>query len=432
MVNLIFNYLLESSVCLILFMVTYRILIANLTNFSWMRCYLLVSMALSLTLPLIIIPMEWSAGWVPADSFPNVFLVEAERVAAAVGNNNPDLVQAGPGISMVRMILFITFIVYVLGIICKSYLFAKNLIKMNDFIRKSSKVKEGNYWIVSLKSELPAFSFFNYIFINNTYKNLSFHELDVIKKHEIVHVRQYHTLDILFAELVDVLFWFNPIVNYLKKSLKEIHEYIVDEKIAGHGENKKAYAQLLLALASDSKAFDLTVSFTGEPIKRRIQMLARPRTSPKYRLMFIILVPLTAMLLLSFSYLKNTKANSNPDSYREQNEVSGIQSDLKKYCGVYLPSKKNVNLLKTMEILLKDNKLFRVIEAETDPANRMVELRFEADSTFSYTDGSARSITFLLNSKKEVTGCVLVKLVKQDHSNYLVFQGEYLKRKRGN
>lgn len=261
----------------------------------------------------------------------------------------------------------------------------------------------------------------------------------------MVHVKQYHTLDILFVELVGIIFWFNPIVNYLKKSLKEIHEYIVDERIAGHGENKKAYAQLLLTLASGTKVFDLAASFTGEHIKRRIQMLAKPRTSPKYKLMFFVLVPLAAILLLSFSSLKNPQTNSNPDSYREQNEVTGTQLELKKYCGIYFPSKRDINFgLKPIEILLKDNKLFRFIEAETDPANRMVELHFEGrqyyasmpvDNIFSYADTSARSIEFILDSKKEVTGCALTKLVKRRDANntttYLLLEGEYSKRKPG-
>lgn len=411
MVNSIFNYLLESSLCLFLFTLMYRMLIANTTNFSWMRSYLLVSMALSLILPVIIIPSEWSDKLIPPDVFPNTFL-DTEQAAVTVVNNTSNLIQADPEISLVKMILFIAFTVYLIGIIYKSYLFVRNLRKMNRFIKKSSKVKEDNYWIVCLKSEIPAFSFFNYIFINAAYKDLSSDELRVIKEHEMVHVKKHHTLDILFVELVGILFWFNPIIIYLKKSLKEVHEYTVDEKIAGQGENKKAYAQLLLTLASEAKVFDLGASFTGEHIKGRIQMLARPRTSPKYKLIYLVLFPLTAMLLLSFSYLKTTKANS---------KVVDIKPELKKYCGVYSPSKRAINLgLKPMEITLENNTLF---------ANGTVALHFESDSIFSYTDDDARSIQFDLDNNKEVTGGALLKFETKGHSNYIVLKGEYLKNK---
>lgn len=412
MVNLTFKYLLESSLCLILFMITYRILITNMTNFTWMRFYLLVSMVLSLILPLITIPIGWSAKLVPTVTF----LIETKQTATTVINSNQYLIPANSGMSILKMTLFFAFIVYILGIISKSYFLIRNLMKINALIKKSFKVKEGNYWIVYLKNEIPAFSFLNYIFINYNYKDLSSEELLVIKKHEMVHVKQYHTLDILFIELVGILFWFNPIVNYLKKSIKEIHEYIADERIAGHGENKKAYAQLLLTLASDTKVFDLAASFTGEHIKRRILMIAKPRTSPKYKLIFLIFVPLTALVLVSFSYFKNPKANS-----KTNNELTNIQLELIKYCGVYFPSKKKNNSgLKPLEITVKGNKLF---------ANGTTELHFLAECRFSYTDNSGRSIEFVQNSNKEVTGCGLVKFVTKGDSEYLLLEGEYSKGK---
>ena len=431
MLTMLFNYLLESSLCLILFMATYRMLIANLTHFSWIRFYLISSVILSLVLPLIIIPIHWQSKLISAESFTNALQLTAKQTGTVFTNNYAaNSSPTNSWFSIQLIIVYCLLTVYLIGFLYKTYSFTKNLKNIYYFIKKNPKIKEANYWIVSFKGEIPAFSFFNFIFINKNFKNLSDNDFQTIKNHEIIHADQYHTLDILFIELIGALFWFNPLMNYLKRSLHEIHEYIVDEKIAGNGENKKAYARLLLHLASETKVFNLVANFTGEDIKRRIQMLAKPRTSLKYKLMFIILVPLTAMLLLSFSYLKNPKANSNPDSYREQNEVTGIQLELKKYCGVYFPTKRDINFgLKPIEILLKDNKLFRFIEAEPESANRTVELHFEADSIFSYTDNSARNIEFVLDSKKEVTGCALVKFVTKGNSNYLLLEGEYSKHK---
>src|SRR5688572_9831079 len=142
MVNLIFNYLLESSLCLILFMGAYRILIANRTNFSWMRFYLLVSTALSLILPLIVIPIEWSGKLVSTDAFPNAFVMQTQQGLSAVVNSSPNFAQANSGVSTLKMILFIAFVVYMIGTIYKSFLFVRNLIKMNGLIRKSARTKE--------------------------------------------------------------------------------------------------------------------------------------------------------------------------------------------------------------------------------------------------------------------------------------------------
>jgi hypothetical protein len=94
-------------------------------------------------------------------------------------------------------------------------------------------------------------------------------------------------------------------MSYLKRSIQEIHEYIVDEKIVEKGKGKKDYAELLLKLASEVKGFNLSAGFSGSQIKRRIVMIGRQRSLPGQKLLFIILVPLTILLMLSFSYIKN-------------------------------------------------------------------------------------------------------------------------------
>ncbi|HZK62212.1 MAG TPA: hypothetical protein VFC41_09040, partial [Anaerovoracaceae bacterium] len=71
MTNSFIYYVLESSVCLLLFLMVYRMLIANLTHFSWMRIYLLISVTLSLILPLLIIPIHWSSSIIPSTLFNN-------------------------------------------------------------------------------------------------------------------------------------------------------------------------------------------------------------------------------------------------------------------------------------------------------------------------------------------------------------------------
>jgi hypothetical protein len=93
---------------------------------------------------------------------------------------------------------------------------------------------------------------------------------------------------------------------YLKKSIQEIHEYIVDEKIVEKSKEKKNYAELLLKLASEVKGFNLSAGFSGSQIKRRIVMISKQRSLPGQKLMFVLLIPLTLLLMLSFSYIKDS------------------------------------------------------------------------------------------------------------------------------
>jgi len=141
----------------------------------------------------------------------------------------------------------------------------------------------------------------------------------------MVHAKQFHSLDILFIEFIGIVFWFNPFISYLRISLQEIHEFIVDEKIAGNNQQKKAYAQLLLNLASDAKVFSLAASFTGKHIKRRISMITKPRTSPILKLIFMIIAPLTLVMLLSFSGINNS--NLKAEAYKSP-QATGIQKQI--------------------------------------------------------------------------------------------------------
>jgi hypothetical protein len=281
---------------------------------------------LSLTLPLLIIPIHWRSSILPHDLF-NIsgFLAgrqpegshDGQTLLNDFGNNR------GAGIQQGLLILLIA--TYITGLLYKTYNFARNLRSIQNCIRQNPKVREGRFWLVELLDKVPPFSFFNYIFISNSYPKLSADDLQRIKDHEKVHAVQFHSFDVLFVELVSIIFWFNPLLTYLKKSVQEVHEYIVDEKIAGSVSGKKDYAQLLLKLASEVKVFNLSAGFTGNQIKRRIVMITRKRSLPGYKFMFAILVPLTILLMLSFSYIKN------PDSltYQIKQNENVNQSQLK-------------------------------------------------------------------------------------------------------
>lgn len=322
MINLSFSYLLESSICLLLFAAVYKLLISNLTLFSWTRFYLLASVMLSLILPVIVVPIQWQSHLTAIEPFTKTLLLQVNQPDAIVTGKSP-LIQTYSGVNVQLVLLYGFFLAYITGLAYKVFGFIRNLKSIQQFIQQNPKERENNYWIIRLKNDMPAFSFFNFIFINDNYKDITDTDLQVIKNHEIVHVKQYHTLDILFFELVSMVLWFNPVMKYLRKSLQEVHEYIVDEEIAGQGEQKKAYAQLLLNLASEAKTFNLVASFTGEHIKRRILMIAKPKALPRYKLLFIILVPLTALMLLSFSYIKNPRSPEKTSQQGEHQVTSG-------------------------------------------------------------------------------------------------------------
>ena len=299
MTNSFIFYLFESTICLSLFLIVYRLLISDLTHFSWMRIYLLSSVILSLILPLLILPIHWRTSMSPLiynfsflpGTQSGVYSVN-QNLSGGFGNDLASILKVG------FIILAIT--TYIAGLLYKTFDFGRNLRSIEKCIKQNPKVSDGKFWYVELTDKVPPFSFFNYIFITNSCIRLPEDDLERIKDHEKVHAQQFHTVDVLFIEFISIIFWFNPLMIYLKKSIQEIHEYIVDEKIAEGGKGKREYAELLLKLASEVRRFDLSAGFSGSQIKRRIVMMSRQRSLPGQKLLFIILVPLTIFLMLSF------------------------------------------------------------------------------------------------------------------------------------
>ena len=326
MTSSIIYYVLESSICLLIFLTVYRLLIANLTHFSWMRIYLLISVILSLILPLVIIPIQWNSSIHTANLFNNSgFLTGNSSAGNYDGQTLNDGSRNNIGAILIYVIVISLIAVYLFGLFYKGYNFARNLRSIQKCIKQNPKVREDRFWLVDLNEKVPPFSFFNYIFITNSYQKLSADELQRIKDHEKVHSQQLHSLDVLFIEIISIIFWFNPLLIYLKKSIQEIHEYIVDEKIVEKGKGKKDYAELLLKLASEVKGFNLSAGFSGSQIKRRIVMINRQRSLPQYKFMFVILIPVTIIIMLSFSYIKNPEIHT---AQTKQNVIAN-QSQLK-------------------------------------------------------------------------------------------------------
>ncbi|MEI6141923.1 MAG: POTRA domain-containing protein [Mariniphaga sp.] len=309
------NYLIESSVCLLFFLAFYRLALSNLTHFNWMRAYLLSSLMLSLFLPLVKIPDSWFYSIVGKDLLDKqLYPINLNPLTIFTPNTFEQAMQSIPSAKWPNVLIFIILIFYGLGVLYKTVRLIKSLLQIRESIHTNDKRKEENYWIITTNSKLAAFSFLNFIFISKNYRNHTLLELEQIKLHEKYHVNQRHTIDLLFVELYSILFWFNPLVYFAKSKLQEVHEFIADRKVAGNGETKRSYAQLLYDLAIDSKPTFLLTGFTSKQIKNRIEMISKKRSMSAGKLLFLAFIPVTAILLLSFSYLDNSPATIQNDS----------------------------------------------------------------------------------------------------------------------
>lgn len=150
------------------------------------------------------------------------------------------------------------------------------------------------------------FSFWQNIYLNPTQHKQE--ELESILKHEQIHVKGWHTLDVLLAELNSVFYWFNPGVWFMKKAVKENLEFIADQHVVNAGVDKREYQYLLLKVIGTPEPH-IANQFSFPSLRRRIAMMNKIPTKRTNQLRLLIVLPLVTVLL--FAFKNATQTNNN-------------------------------------------------------------------------------------------------------------------------
>jgi beta-lactamase regulating signal transducer with metallopeptidase domain len=188
----------------------------------------------------------------------------------------------------------------IVWIAVSSILLARFILNIMSFYRQvknNETVHYKNATLVLLPEKVLPHTFLNYIFINeDDYANRAIEE--ELYTHELAHVNQKHTLDILFTEALKVVFWFNPLVYWYKKAIQLNHEFLADEKVVSSADNVIYYQKLLLDKASYGTTVVLASNLNFSITKKRLIMMTKrtPRFSALARQ--CMLVPVFGALVL--------------------------------------------------------------------------------------------------------------------------------------
>jgi len=153
--------------------------------------------------------------------------------------------------------------------------------------------------IVFVDRGYSPFSFFNLVFIRKEYYVDG--KLTPVLTHEKVHIRQFHTLDLLLAEIVTIIQWFNPFAWLLGRSIKSNHEFLADEGVLKEGFLKRDYQTLILNEAMGLQVNNLTNNFNVSLIKNRITMMTKSRSGSWAVSKLLVSIPAIFFLVLLFS-----------------------------------------------------------------------------------------------------------------------------------
>ena len=197
-----------------LFLLVYDLVLRKETFFNCNRVYLLLTSVLALVLPFIKLPQLKKVTTNDiVIQLPEVFL------GAETPTTQEIFIAEQAGIILEQPQTPLWEILLTVGVVVASLIFLFKLSKLYWLKHISPKRWNGNVLMVELLESHAAFSFFNTIFLGDQISEL---RKATIYKHELVHVKQWHTLDLLFFEALRILFWFNPLVYIFQNRIKEL------------------------------------------------------------------------------------------------------------------------------------------------------------------------------------------------------------------
>jgi TonB family protein len=308
-------YIIKAGIALTVLYMFYWLVLRKDTHFYLNRVILITSALVSLVLPFFhpgILNISPVLSHLPTLSFENV---QGGTGISPVTDASP--VDGNP-VNYRKII----FIIYVTGAMIVFARLIYQAIFLHAVSRLSKKTEYNGYTIISMTTDMTPFSYFNRIFIPTV--RLDESSFDSIIAHEKSHLSQGHYIDLFIVEIMTILQWFNPVVWFYEKSIKEIHEYLADEAVLNTGKNRGRYQALLVNQALGGPVFILTNQFNQSLIKKRIMMMKKIKTSRMAKLKALFLLPLIAGLLLAFV---NPQANSVPVSGGREITVTGTLTD---------------------------------------------------------------------------------------------------------
>ncbi|MFC5682511.1 M56 family metallopeptidase [Flavobacterium sp. MAHUQ-51] len=314
------DFLIKSSLSLVILLISYHLLLEKEKMHQFNRFYLLFSLLFSLVIPFITIEIIKEIPQQQSNYTIAPITQEILNTPIVEDTTNYWLIAGWSIYGIITLTLLIRFVL--------------NIWKLKAKTIKNQTVDYKKAKLVLVKEITLPYTFLNYIFINKTdYYNRKIE--DELFTHELIHVHQKHTLDILFIEILKVIFWFNPIFIFYKKAIQLNHEFLADEKVVKSHNNVSYYQNLLLTKANANPTYYLASNLNYSVTKKRLIMMTKE--TPKTRLILKKTISMPLFIVLIFSLCLETiaqeKANIPSPKKTQSTEVVDKKRDFY-YAGV--------------------------------------------------------------------------------------------------
>lgn len=290
-----FIILFKINLVLILFAAAYYFILRKLTFYIINRLFLVFGILFSTVYPFI--------------DLTDFFHQQNQQAVAFVPEINQQVKSLIPSNLISEYWQWIGILFYA-GVLVMGIRLIIQFFSLLKIHQQSSPGTVSNFKVRVLNQPVGPFSFWQTVYINPALHNEN--ELKTILTHEQIHIKQWHTLDIILAEISVVFYWFNPGIWLMKKAVKENLEFLTDEKILKIGMDRKAYQYSLLDVGNLVPAVDIVNNFNLSDLKKRIEMMNAKRSSKFSLIRYFFIAPILLITLAFTVGNKNIKSQLKP------------------------------------------------------------------------------------------------------------------------
>ncbi|MDF2432679.1 MAG: bla regulator protein blaR1 [Mucilaginibacter sp.] len=303
----LFIFLLKVNAALLIFCAGYYLVLRHLTFYTLNRIYLVLAIVFASVYPGINLSDFAARHQQIAKPVQEVvFKLQAPAQAFVKPLDRPDywvwvIIVFWTGVALLMLRLLV------------------QLYSLYKLYRNSKVARIYDHDVRVINGDTGPFSFWKSIYVNPSQHEPA--DLRSILLHEQVHVSEWHTLDILLAELSTIFYWFNPGVWLMKKAIRENIEFITDQKILQNGTEPKQYQYSLVNVSFAATPRGIVNHFNISTIKKRIIMMNAKRSSKTKLTRYAFLVPAVIALLLVFSISKAELIKKSNNAFKTLKSV---------------------------------------------------------------------------------------------------------------
>lgn len=370
------DFICKLSIGLAVTWLFYWLLLRRLTFYRWNRLFLLVYPAMAFLAPFIDISDLLHQGEKPwLRAIPVIeqytFRVEPEKGFTWVSFSS------------------IGWLVIAAGAVCMIARLGWQYLSLRKAVSGAVLLADDDARLYHVEKQIVPFSFGRSIYLNKHLHTEA--ELQEILRHEFIHVKQRHSLDMLWGELLCILNWYNPFAWLLRNAIRQNLEFIADHQVLANGIDRKQYQYLLLKVTGIA-GFSMANNFNLSSLKKRIIMMNKKTSATVHLLRFMLVVPVLAILLLAFrSVTKETFPS--PMLLLEESVVSGTTKK-------DVPSSHNkdsyITLVTGERIRLADE--YASAASDTVPVKRKAPLADSIESMHVYNKDNVNKIEIRLKN----------------------------------